>query len=145
MHTTQNADATVFRSFQELVSSRTLMHVLINEIYNMAIISQHDSTQVQYFTIPANQLNIMYQKSLPEGNVNITRRMHTLAGQMNAHQKLRTAKNHKNNLGKTSGKFKVHALQLFMYAFLYLSEWIAVLPRGFWVLFGQSDAEACWT
>lgn len=68
---------------------------------------------------------------------------------MKPHQELCTAKNHNSNLGRRRGRvdlsnfFTVTCVYVYFCTLLMLNG--LLLPQDFWVLFGWSDAEACWT
>lgn len=87
---------------------------------------------------------VIYQKPLPEGDVDCTRISNSFTGQMKAHQELCAAANRNNNLGRRRGRvdlsayFTVHRSP---HTFITV---VAVLPQDFLALFGQSDAEVCW-
>lgn len=92
------------------------------------------------------RVSIMYQKSLPEGNIDLTRCFNSFKRQMKPHQELSTAEKQNGNLGRR--RERIDLITHFTVNCVYISfsacgpGW---LPRDFWVHSGRSDAEVCWT
>lgn len=91
--------------------------------------------------VPVSQRRVIYQKSLPEGDVDCTRSGNSFTGQTEAHQDLCAAANRKNNLGERRGRvdlsayFTVHQIP---HAFITVGPGLLCYPKTSWLFLDKA-------